>query len=92
MVNKKEFKEDVLDIMRLRKKADGAEGLKVKALILFQLKLITASQLEDAYVAVARLKARYDCKSSQLAEKHKGAEGLSRLCDSIEVEILDARR
>ena len=39
MVNKKEFKEDVLDIMRLRKKADGAEGLKVKALILFQLKL-----------------------------------------------------
>ena len=92
MVNKKEFKEDVLDIMRLRKKADAAEGLKVKALILFQLKLITASQLEDAYVAVARLKARYDCKSSQLAEKYKGVEGLSRLYDSIEVEILDALR
>ena len=89
MVNKKEFKEDVLDIMRLRKKADGAEGLKVKALILFQL---TESQLEDAYVAVARLKARYDCKSSQLAEKYKGVEGLSRLYDSIEVEILEALR
>lgn len=92
MVNKKEFKEDVLDIMRLRKKSDGAEGLKVKALILFQLKLITAGQLEDAYVAVARLKARYDCKSSQLAEKYKGVEGLSRLYDSIEVEILEALR
>lgn len=92
MVNKKEFKEDVLDIMRLRKKSDGAEGLKVKALILFQLKLITAGQLEDTYVAVAKLKARYDCKSSQLAEKYKGVEGLSRLYDSIEVEILEALR
>ena len=92
MVNKKEFKEDVLDIMRLRKKADGAEGLKVKALILFQLKLITAGQLEDTYVAMARLKARYDCKSSQLAEKYKGNEGLSKLYDSIEVEILEALR
>lgn len=92
MVNKKQFKEDVVNIMRLRKKSDGAEGLRVKALILFQLKLITANELEDAYVAVARYKARYDCESSRLAEKYKGNDGLAKLYDSIELEVLEALR
>ena len=92
MVDMKEFKEDVVRVMRIRKKSDGAEGLRVKALILLQLKLMTESELEDAYVAAAKCKARYDCESARLAEKYKGVEGLGKLYDSIEVEILDALR
>lgn len=59
------FREDLIDILRLKNKADWAERLEGQALNLFKQKYLTSEELKDAYIAVAEIKAGYEIENER---------------------------
>lgn len=59
------FREDLVDILRLKNKADWAERLEGQALNLFKQKYLTSEELKDAFITAAEIKAGYEIENER---------------------------
>lgn len=87
------MKEDMIDLLRLKKKAECADFLEDKVLKLFKLSFFYPDELLDAYVAIAKIRAGLEIETHHFCMKYgvtkKDRDGFSEFYDSHAHEIVE---